>query len=77
MACGEAVNDPSLERAFSIAKDEGFRLFFSFDYAGRGPWPKDTVVGYLKKYASRGEYFKHNDGKPLVSTFEGPGNAKD
>ncbi|KAK2035409.1 putative extracellular alpha-1,3-glucanase/mutanase [Colletotrichum zoysiae] len=66
MAHGEAVNEPSLERAFNVAKDEGFKLFFSFDYAGRGPWPKDTVVSYLKKYASRGEYFKHSDGKLLV-----------
>ncbi|KAH0420927.1 hypothetical protein CcaCcLH18_13725 [Colletotrichum camelliae] len=31
----------------------------------------------LKKYTSQAEYFKHSDGKPLVSTFEGPGNADD
>ncbi|KAK1995692.1 hypothetical protein LX36DRAFT_639338, partial [Colletotrichum falcatum] len=77
MAHGEAVNEPSLERAFNVAKDEGFKLLFSFDYAGRGPWPKETVISYLKKYASRGEYFKHSDGTPLVSTFEGPRNAQD
>ncbi|OBR10453.1 mutanase [Colletotrichum higginsianum IMI 349063] len=77
MAHGESVNEASLEKAFRAAGNEGFKLFFSFDYAGRGPWPKDTVVAYLKKYASRAEYFKHSDGKPLVSTFEGPGNAQD
>ncbi|KXH67234.1 mutanase [Colletotrichum salicis] len=77
MAHGEAVNEPSLERAFNAAKSEGFKLLFSFDYAGRGPWPKDTVISYLKKYGSTAEYFKHSDGKPLVSTFEGPGNADD
>uniref|UniRef100_L2FAV8 Alpha-glucanase n=1 Tax=Colletotrichum fructicola (strain Nara gc5) TaxID=1213859 RepID=L2FAV8_COLFN len=77
MAHGDAVNEPSLERAFSSAKAEGFKLLFSFGYAGRGPWPKDIVIGYLKKFGSTAEYFKHGDGKPLVSTFEGPGNAKD
>lgn len=77
MAHGESVNEVSLERAFNAAKAEGFKLLFSFDYAGQGPWPKDTVISYLKKYASTGEYFKHSDGKPLVSTFEGPENAND
>ncbi|KAJ0305351.1 hypothetical protein Brms1b_010895 [Colletotrichum noveboracense] len=77
MAQGDAVNKPSLERAFSAAKAEGFKLLFSFDYAGRGPWPKDTVISYLKKFGTTAEYFKHIDGKPLVSTFEGPGNAED
>ncbi|KAL2292152.1 hypothetical protein FJTKL_10796 [Diaporthe vaccinii] len=66
-----------LERAFKAASSAGFKLFISFDYAGRGPWPKNTVISYLKKYASRAEYFKHSDGKPLVSTFEGPENAED
>ncbi|KAK7447955.1 hypothetical protein Landi51_06758 [Colletotrichum acutatum] len=77
MAHGESMNEISLERAFNVAKDEGFKLLFSFDYAGRGPWPKETVISYLKKYTSKAEYFKHSDGRPLVSTFEGPGNAKD
>ncbi|KAJ0295652.1 hypothetical protein Brms1b_013763 [Colletotrichum noveboracense] len=77
MAHGDAVNEPSLERAFSVAKAEGFKLLFSFDYVGRGPWPKNIVIGYLKKFGSTAEYFKHGDGKPLVSTFEGPGHAKD
>lgn len=77
MAYGESMNDKSLQLAFEAAKSEGFKLMFSLDYAGRGPWPKDTVISLLKKYTSQAEYFKHSDGKPLVSTFEGPGNADD
>ncbi|KAF4875177.1 Mutanase [Colletotrichum siamense] len=77
MAHGESMNDKSLQQAFEAAKSENFKLMFSFDYAGRGPWPKETVINLLKKYASQAEYFKHSDGKPLVSTFEGPGNAGD
>ncbi|KAI8158327.1 Mutanase [Colletotrichum sp. SAR 10_70] len=77
MAHGEPINDESLQQAFEAAKSENFKLMFSFDYAGRGPWPKETVINLLKNYASQAEYFKHSDGKPLVSTFEGPGNAGD
>lgn len=77
MAYGEEMNDISLGNAFSAARSEGFKLMFSFDYAGRGPWPKALVISMLKYYGSTAEYFKHSDGKPLVSTFEGPDNAKD
>lgn len=77
MAHGESMNEASLESAFKAASSAGFKLFFSFDYAGQGPWPKDTVIDYLMKYAYRAEYFKNSDGKPLVSTFEGPANAED
>ncbi|KAF0331158.1 mutanase [Colletotrichum asianum] len=77
MAHGESMNDKPLQQAFEAAKSENFKLMFSFDYAVRGPWPKETVINLLKKYASQAEYFKHSDGKPLVSTFEGPGNADD
>ncbi|EXF84119.1 hypothetical protein CFIO01_05622 [Colletotrichum fioriniae PJ7] len=71
MAHGESMNEVSLERAFNVAKDEGFKLLFSFDYAGRGPWPKETVISYLKKYTSKDEYFKHNwiDIKSQVNCF--------
>lgn len=52
-----------------------FKLFFSFDYlGGAGPWPKDTVISILQDYGSNGAYF-HVDGKPFVSTFEGPTNS--
>ncbi|KAJ0290318.1 hypothetical protein CBS470a_003965 [Colletotrichum nupharicola] len=71
------MNAASLENVFEVASDMGFKLIFSFDYAGGGPWPKDDVLNLLKKYATRPEYFKHSDGTPLVSTFEGPEQAAD
>lgn len=76
MAHGEETNEKSLSAAFSAAASEGMQLFFSFDYAGNGPWPKETVIEYITKYGSSGAYFHHN-GKPFVSTFEGPDNADD
>ncbi|KAI8286540.1 hypothetical protein K4K60_000331 [Colletotrichum sp. SAR11_57] len=77
IAYGERMNAVSLENVFEVASDMGFKLIFSFDYAGGGPWPKDDVLNLLKKYATRPEYFKHSDGTPLVSTFEGPEQASD
>ncbi|GJC78601.1 hypothetical protein ColLi_01439 [Colletotrichum liriopes] len=77
MAYGEEMNDISLGNAFSAARSEGFKFMCSFDYAGRGPWPKALVISMLKYYGSTAENFKHSDGKPLVSTFEGSDNAKD
>ncbi|CAI0649773.1 unnamed protein product [Colletotrichum noveboracense] len=76
MAHGEAVNEGALVAAFSAASAASLQLFFSFDYAGNGPWPQDTVIDYITKYASSDTYFHYN-GKPFVSTFEGPDNADD
>lgn len=69
-------NEDTLELAFQSASTHGLILIFSFDYAGNGPWDKDVVISYLQKYGSHSQYWKHS-GKPLVSTFEGPGNADD
>ncbi|KAI8196540.1 Mutanase [Colletotrichum sp. SAR 10_65] len=77
IAYGERMNAGSLENVFEVASEMGFKLIFSFDYAGGGPWPKDDVLNLLKKYATRPEYFKHSDETPLVSTFEGPEQAAD
>ncbi|KAF4825555.1 Mutanase [Colletotrichum siamense] len=77
IAYGERMNAGSLENVFEVASEMGFKLIFSFDYAGGGPWPKDDVLNLLKQYATRPEYFKHSDGTPLVSTFEGPEQAAD
>jgi hypothetical protein len=52
----------------------GFQLFFSFDYAGSGAWPKSTVIDYLTQYGSNTAYYHYN-GKPFVSTFEGAASA--
>ncbi|OLN85639.1 Mutanase Pc12g07500-like protein 5, partial [Colletotrichum chlorophyti] len=62
--------------AFSAASSAGFKLFFSFDYAGNGPWPASEVLSILKKFKGSSAHFLHNN-KPFVSTFEGPGSASD
>ena len=76
MASGDPVNSAALPDAFTVADALGFRLFFSFDYAGNGPWPEDQVLDLLQTYGSNPAYYRHN-GQPFVSTFEGPNNADD
>ncbi|KAF4860448.1 Glucan endo-1,3-alpha-glucosidase agn1 [Colletotrichum siamense] len=76
MAKGEPMNTKAIADAFSNAEALGFKLFFSFDYAGRGPFSKDEVISWINKYAPSSAYFKHQ-GKPFVSTFEGPDQAED
>ncbi|KAK3347613.1 glycosyl hydrolase family 71-domain-containing protein [Neurospora tetraspora] len=76
IAYKEANIESSLPTAFSAAAGMGFKLFFSFDYAGNGAWPKDEVDFMLEKYTALSAYFKYN-GKYLVSTFEGPDSADD
>jgi len=49
-----------------------FKLFFSFDYGGGGPWPETDVYNYLVVYTPNGAYYKTEAGLPFVSTFEGP-----
>lgn len=65
-----------LETAFAAAESAGFHLFLSFDYAGAGPFEKSDVIAIIDKFKSSSAYYMYN-GKPLVSTFEGPGNAAD
>ena len=54
-------------------------MFISFDYAAaeaQGGFASSDVVSILKQYGSRkGQYMYQ--GKPLVSTFEGPDNKGD
>lgn len=77
MAYGDPTNDIALPMAFEAAsKVSGFSLFFSFDYAGNGPWPKNIVNNLILKYSGYSSYYRYNS-KPFVSTFEGPGNGKD
>lgn len=44
MGYNEPMNEDSVRMAFSAAAQvPGFKLFFSFDYAGKnGPWPQDV-----------------------------------
>ncbi|GKT42730.1 mutanase Pc12g07500 [Colletotrichum spaethianum] len=76
MAQGEEMNDKSVKAVFAKAEQLGFQLFFSFDYAGNGPWKKQVVIEMLQKYSSSPAHFRH-EGKPFVSTFEGPAQAED
>jgi hypothetical protein len=76
MAYGVQTNEQSVANAFTMAENLGFHLFFSFDYAGNGAWPKAQVISMLQKYAPSSAYYRHDE-KPFVSTFEGTENADD
>jgi hypothetical protein len=77
IAAGKDYNAQQIENAFAAATSVGFEVFFSFDYAGNGPWAQSDVLDLLAQYIGNGVYFKHQGTLPLVSTFEGPGNAAD
>lgn len=76
MAYDDDTNGPSLVNAFAAAESLGFKLFFSFDYAGNGPWPKDDVISLINQYKGSSAYY-YRGSQPFVSTFEGPGQAAD
>src|SRR5689334_16995387 len=69
-------DEAQLDNVFSAADSAGFKLFFSFDYAGNGTWPMQSVIKLLTNYGNRGSYYKYA-GKPFASTFEGPDSADD
>jgi hypothetical protein len=75
MAAGEG-DAAQVANAFSAAQSLGFKLMFSFDYAGNGPWAESDVISLIQQYSSSSAYYHYNN-KPLVSTFEGPGQAGD
>lgn len=76
MAYGDPLNDIQVPIAFAAAGSAGFQLFFSFDYAGNGSWPKAAVEAMINKYSGEAAYYHYNS-KPFVSTFEGPDSATD
>lgn len=76
IANGWHANDASLALAFEAASSLNFQLFFSFDYAGNGVWAQTDVISLIIQYSNSSAYFHYN-GKPFVSTFEGPDNAED
>ncbi|KAF1999392.1 carbohydrate-binding module family 24 protein, partial [Amniculicola lignicola CBS 123094] len=76
MANDEDTTTSSVPLAFTAAESKGFKLFFSFDYAGNGAWDQSTVTALISKYSGSSAYY-HRGSQPLVSTFEGPGNADD
>lgn len=69
-------NERQIPQAFQVANSVGFKLFFSFDYDGNGPWPKEDVLALMETYQTNGAYYIENS-QPLVSTFEGGANATD
>ncbi|OZJ02016.1 hypothetical protein BZG36_05201 [Bifiguratus adelaidae] len=82
IATPDSNTAPQVANAFAAAKalNNGFKLFFSFDYLGGGqPWPatgSNSVVSYLTQYKNSGVYFYYN-GLPFASTFEGTNNIND
>lgn len=50
MAYDDYVLQLQIPNAFNAAEALGFSLFFSFDYAGNGPWDKNTVIAVLGSY---------------------------
>lgn len=69
IAQGESMNQAQLGNAFRAVVSRGFKLFFSFDYAGRGPWGRDQIEVLLSQYLDNPAYYTEG-GVPLVSTFE-------
>lgn len=76
MANNDNTNNMALPLAFDAATALGFKLFFSFDYAGNGPWDKIVVRNMIVQYGAKSSYFKRGS-QAFVSTFEGPGKAVD
>lgn len=76
IAYNGTANERQIPLAFQVANTAGFKLFFSFDYDGNGPWPKEDVLALMREYQSNGAYYTENS-QPLVSTFEGGSNATD
>ncbi|TMW56927.1 hypothetical protein Poli38472_002852 [Pythium oligandrum] len=76
IASGDPNNEKIIKNAFDAADNVGFLVFFSFDYASRGAFNTGNVIDYINRFKGRKSYYKIN-GRPYVSTFEGPGNAND
>ncbi|KAK3937497.1 glycosyl hydrolase family 71-domain-containing protein [Diplogelasinospora grovesii] len=58
----------AVQLAFYVASQKGFKLFFSFDYAGNGPWDKDDVITLCTSYCNNPAYY-HTNGGPLLTTL--------
>ncbi|OTA96250.1 glycoside hydrolase family 71 protein [Hypoxylon sp. CO27-5] len=66
----DSWNAQQLQLAYDTASSNGFSLFLSFDMAASS-WTVDQVVSLVNQYKGAGSQLKVN-GKPFVSTFEGP-----
>ena len=78
MAAWDSTNDLQLPMAFDIARNRGFKLFFSFDYASNGLWTKEEVARLISAWYNDSAYFRDPPtNRALVSTFEGPVASND
>ncbi|KAI0116081.1 glycoside hydrolase family 71 protein [Hypoxylon sp. NC0597] len=66
----DSWNAQQLQLAYDTASSNGFSLFLSFDMAASS-WTVDQVVSLVNQYKGASSQLKVN-GKPFVSTFEGP-----
>lgn len=66
----DSWNAQQLQLAYDTAASNSFSLFLSFDMAASS-WSVDQVVQLVNQYKDAGSQLKVN-GKPFVSTFEGP-----
>ncbi|KAI2777770.1 glycoside hydrolase family 71 protein [Daldinia loculata] len=66
----DSWNGEQLQLAYDTAAANGFSLFLSFDMAASS-WNTDQVIALVNQYKDAGSQLKVN-GKPFVSTFEGP-----
>ncbi|KAI2627645.1 glycoside hydrolase family 71 protein [Hypoxylon sp. NC1633] len=66
----DSWNAQQLQLAYDTASSNGFSLFFSFDMAASS-WSVNQVISLVNQYKDASSQFKVN-GKPFVSTFEGP-----
>ncbi|KAI0395547.1 glycoside hydrolase family 71 protein [Xylariaceae sp. FL0594] len=71
----DSQNHDQLEMAYEVAADNDFLLFLSFDMAA-SQWDAGSIANNITAYKDLPAQFKI-DGRPVVSTFEGPSQAGD
>ncbi|KAH9885291.1 glycosyl hydrolase family 71-domain-containing protein [Xylariomycetidae sp. FL2044] len=72
VGAADTWNAEQLQYAYDAASaQDGFSLFLSFDQAA-STWTVDGIVALVNQYRDAAAQFKVADGRPLVSTFEGP-----
>jgi glucan endo-1,3-alpha-glucosidase len=73
----DAYTLTALQHAYEAAADSSkdFSLFLSFDFSAQDGWNVDNIANYTNAFKGEKAQFKV-DGKPLVSTFEGPNFAE-
>ncbi|TRM60416.1 glycosyl hydrolase family 71-domain-containing protein [Schizophyllum amplum] len=73
-----ALSDYEVHRsvdAYAAAEAAGFKLMYSFDFAG-GSWSQDEVVSLISAHADSDASMKWQE-KILVSTYSGENNGND